>query len=63
MTQQFLRFGLPSGMQWAFEGLAFTVFLIIMGNLPNGEAALASSSIAVTVMMLSILQAWVWRRP
>ena len=52
---QFLKFGLPSGMQWALEGLAFTVFLIIMGRLPNGEAALASSSIAVTVMMLSVL--------
>src|SRR5262249_27125020 len=34
---QFLKFGLPSGLQWAFEGLAFTVFLIIMGNLPNGK--------------------------
>ncbi|MCX6117343.1 MAG: MATE family efflux transporter [Proteobacteria bacterium] len=52
---QFLRFGLPSGMQWALEGLAFTVFLIIMGRMSGGEAALASSSIAVTVMMLSVL--------
>lgn len=52
---QFLKFGLPSGMQWALEGLAFTVFLIIMGRLPNGEAALAGSSIAVTVMMLAVL--------
>jgi multidrug resistance protein, MATE family len=42
-------------LQWAFEGLAFTVFLIIMGQLQNGEAALAGSSIAVTVMMLSVL--------
>src|SRR5690606_30309162 len=48
-------YGLPSGLQWAFEGMAFTVFLIIMGRLRNGEAALASSSIAVTVMMLSVL--------
>jgi MATE family multidrug resistance protein len=55
LLKQFLKFGLPSGMQWALEGLAFTVFLIIMGRLPNGEAALASSSIAVTVMMLSVL--------
>ncbi len=57
LLKQFLKFGLPSGMQWALEGLAFTVFLIIMGRLPNGEAALASSSIAVTVMMLSVLPA------
>lgn len=52
---KFLKFGLPSGFQWALEGLAFTVFLIIMGRLDNGEAALSSSSIAVTVMMLAIL--------
>ncbi|MBK8201143.1 MAG: MATE family efflux transporter [Bdellovibrionales bacterium] len=55
LLKQFLKFGLPSGLQWALEGLAFTVFLIIMGRLPNGEAALTSSSIAVTVMMLSVL--------
>ena len=55
LIKQFLKFGLPSGLQWALEGLAFTVFLIIMGRLPNGEVALASSSIAVTVMMLSVL--------
>lgn len=55
LLQQFLKYGLPSGLQWAFEGMAFTVFLIIMGRLRNGEAALASSSIAVTVMMLSVL--------
>ncbi len=53
--KRFLKYGIPSGLQWALEGLAFTVFLMIMGRLPNGEAALASSSIAVTVMMLSVL--------
>jgi len=51
----YIKYGLPSGLQWALEGLAFTVFLIIMGRLHNGEVALASSSIAVTVMMLSVL--------
>lgn len=55
LMKQFLKFGLPSGMQWALEGLAFTVFLMIMGRLNNGEAALASSSIAVTLMMISVL--------
>ena len=30
-------------------------FLIAIGRLPNGSAALASSSIAVTVMMLAVL--------
>jgi multidrug resistance protein, MATE family len=55
--KRFLRYGLPSGLQWSLEGLAFTVFLIIIGRFPNGDAALASSGIAVTVMMLSILPA------
>jgi multidrug resistance protein, MATE family len=55
LIMQFLKFGIPSGLQWSLEGLAFTAFLIIMGRLKNGEAALASSSIAVTVMMLAVL--------
>lgn len=55
LTKEFLKFGIPSGLQWALEGLAFTVFLVIMGRLPNGEAALSSSSIAVTIMMLAVL--------
>jgi MATE family multidrug resistance protein len=55
LMKLFLKFGLPSGMQWALEGLAFTVFLIVMGNTAQGEAALAASSIAVTIMMLSVL--------
>lgn len=53
--KHFLKYGLPSGLQWALEGLAFTVFIMIMGNLENGEAALASSGIAMTIMMLSVL--------
>jgi len=53
--KQFLKYGIPSGLQWALEGLAFTVFLIVLGRIKDGEAALASSSIAVTVMMLSVL--------
>lgn len=55
LIRQFLRFGLPSGFQWALEGLAFTVFLMIMGKMQNGPAVLAASSIAITVMMLSVL--------
>lgn len=57
LAKRFLRFGLPSGMQWALEGLAFTVFLIYVGRMPNGDAALAASAITVTIMMLSVLPA------
>ena len=55
LIQQFLKFGIPSGLQWALEGMAFTVFLMVMGKMQNGDAALASSSIAVTLMLLSVL--------
>ncbi|MDA1354098.1 MAG: MATE family efflux transporter [bacterium] len=55
LTKRFIRYGLPSGAQWALEGLAFTVFLVVIGRLSNGEAALAASSIAVTLMMLGVL--------
>ncbi|MBN8222963.1 MAG: MATE family efflux transporter, partial [Spirochaetes bacterium] len=57
LMQRFIRFGLPSGAQWALEGLAFSVFLIFIGRMPEGNAALAASSIVVTIMMLSILPA------
>ncbi len=57
LMQRFLKFGIPSGLQWSLEGLAFTCFLIVLGRFPNGEAALASSSIAVTIMMLAVLPA------
>lgn len=57
LMKRYLRYGVPSGLQWALEGLAFSVFLIVVGRLQQGDAALASSSIVVTVMMLSILPA------
>lgn len=57
LMRQYLRFGLPSGFQWALEGLAFTVFLIILGKTSEGDAALAASSISMTVMMLAVLPA------
>ncbi len=55
LFKKFLKFGVPSGMQWALEGLAFTIFLVFLGQYSNGDAALSSSSIAVTVMMLAVL--------
>ncbi len=55
LMRRYLRFGVPSGLQWALEGLAFTAFLIIIGRTQNGTAGLAASGIAVTLMMLSVL--------
>lgn len=57
LMKKFVRYGIPSGFQWALEGLAFTVFLIMMGNLKNGDVALSSSSISVTIMLLAVLPA------
>lgn len=57
LFRRYLKFGIPSGLQWALEGLAFTVFLIFVGKMENGNAALASSGIVVTVMMLAVLPA------
>lgn len=57
ILKRYLKFGVPSGLQWALEGLAFTVFLILIGRMTNGDAALSSSSIAFTAMMLAILPA------
>ncbi|MEO0334846.1 MAG: MATE family efflux transporter [Pseudomonadota bacterium] len=52
---RYLKYGVPSGMQWALEGLSFAVFLVFVGQLPNGDAALSASSIAVTIFLLAAL--------
>ena len=62
LVRRYIRCGLPSS-QWALEGLAFTVFLIFVGRFENGDAALISSSITVTIMMLAVLPAVGSRRP
>ncbi|MCC6137717.1 MAG: MATE family efflux transporter [Bdellovibrionaceae bacterium] len=55
LMKRYIQYGIPSGLQWALEGLAFSVFLIFIGRMANGDAALSSSSIVVTVMMLAVL--------
>jgi MATE family multidrug resistance protein len=57
LMKRFIKYGLPSGLQWALEGLAFTMFLIFVGRMTNGDAALAASGIVVTLMMLAVLPA------
>ena len=53
-TLRFLKFGVPNGMQWALEGLAFTVFLFLIGRSSDGAVGLGASSVAVSLMMLAI---------
>ncbi len=55
---RFLKYGLPAGLQFSLEGLAFTVFLLFLGRMENGDAALSASGIGVTILMLAILPAF-----
>jgi MATE family multidrug resistance protein len=48
-----LRFGLPTGLQYCLEVLAFGLFMLIVGRL--GTAALAASSIAFNLNMIVFL--------
>lgn len=48
-----MRFGLPSGVQWFLDCVAFTVFVVIVGWL--GEVPATASSIAFTINLLSFL--------
>jgi MATE family multidrug resistance protein len=48
-----LRFGLPTGLQYSMEVLAFGLFMLIVGRL--GTAALAASSIAFNLNMIVFL--------
>ena len=55
LLRRLLRFGLPSGMQWALDALAFTVFIFLVGRM--GEAELAASSITFTLNLVAVLPA------
>jgi MATE family multidrug resistance protein len=46
-------FGLPTGLQWAFEGLAFSVFVVLVGRM--GEIEQAATGIAITINMVAFL--------
>jgi MATE family multidrug resistance protein len=48
-----MRFGVPNGLQWMLDGIAFTVFIFLVGRL--GEIELAATNIAFTINMVAIL--------
>ncbi|HET6573748.1 MAG TPA: MATE family efflux transporter [Fimbriiglobus sp.] len=48
-----MKFGLPNGVQWCIDGLAFTVFLIIVGNI--GVRELAGTNLTFSLNMLAFL--------
>jgi MATE family multidrug resistance protein len=53
LMRRLVRYGLPSGLLYACDCLAFTVFLFLVGRL--GDAELAASSIAFTINMVAVL--------
>ena len=50
---RFLWFGLPNGLQWLIEGLAFTAFILIVGNM--GAEVAAATTLTFSLNMLTFL--------
>jgi MATE family multidrug resistance protein len=48
-----MKFGIPNGTQWCIEGLAFTVFILIVGNI--GKTELAATTITLALNTLAFL--------
>lgn len=53
LFKRMMRYGLPAGMQWMFDGLAFTVFIALVGMF--GAIQLTASGIAQRINMLAFL--------
>jgi MATE family multidrug resistance protein len=53
LLRRLLRYGVPAGVQWAIDALAFGLFLILIGRL--GEVELAASNIAGNLNLLAYL--------
>ncbi len=46
-------FGLPNGLQWQLENVAFTIFLLLVGRL--GEEAAAATSLAININLVAFI--------
>ena len=53
LFKRLMRFGLPNGCQWMLEGLAFTVFLFLVGRL--GDTDLAATNVAFSINFVAIV--------
>ena len=53
LFRRLLRFGVPSGMQFFLEIIAFTIFIMLVGKI--GTKELAASNIAFNINMLAFL--------
>ena len=53
LFRRLMWFGVPNGLQWMLDLLAFTVFLFLVGRL--GDVELASTNIAFTINMVAAI--------
>ncbi len=53
LFRRLLRFGVPNGLQWMLDGVAFTAFIVIVGWI--GVAPLAATNTAFAINMVAIL--------
>lgn len=53
LFRRLMKFGLPNGLQFCIEAVAFTAFILIIGNL--GKAELAATTLTFTMNLLTFL--------
>jgi MATE family multidrug resistance protein len=53
LFRRMMRFGVPNGMQYCFEALAFAIFLVLVGRL--GTAEIGATSIVFTINMVALV--------
>lgn len=53
LFRRLLKFGLPNGAQWCIEGLAFTAFIMFVGNI--GVRELAGTNLTFSLNLLTFL--------
>jgi MATE family multidrug resistance protein len=53
LFRRMMRFGVPNGVQFMLDGLAFTLFVLLVGRF--GEAQLAATNIAFAINVVGLL--------
>jgi MATE family multidrug resistance protein len=56
LFRRLMRFGLPSGLQFALDGVAFTVFIFLVGRMEaTVPGSLAATNIAFSINLVAVL--------
>lgn len=53
LFRRLMKYGLPNGLQFCIEALAFTAFILMIGNI--GQAELAATTLTFTMNLLTFL--------